>query len=337
MLVAVIVNTVPPDAPPEGKDLLVQAAAVEGAIRRLGHDTVRLTATLDLGGLRRRLLRVLPGAVFNLVEELDGRGSLIHLVPSLLESLAIPFTGSPAAPLFLTSHKIWTKKILLGGGVRTPPWLEARARRLAGAVARRSPSSFIIKAVWEHASFALDDDMVVREDSRARLRGRIEAAERKFGREMFAEGFIAGREFNISLLSRPAGVEVLPPAEIDFSDFPRGKPRIVGYRAKWEERSFEYIHTPRRFDFPASDRPLLDRLDRAARACWELFGLAGYARVDCRVDERGEAWVLEVNANPCLAPDGGFAFAGERSGRSYDEIIRSILDGARRKVTDKAG
>jgi D-alanine-D-alanine ligase len=331
MFVAIVLNAVSPRAGPEDRDLLVQADAVEGALRRLGHRTIRLTATLDLAALRRRILRWRPGAVFNLVEELDGSGSLIHLVPSLVESLAVHRTGSSAAALLLTSHKIWAKRILLGGGLPTPPWLESGGERLSGARAGR-PESFIVKAVWEHASFGLDDGMVARMISPARLRARIASAARRFGREMFAEGYIPGREFNVSLLAVPSGVEILPLAEIDFSAFPRGKPRIVGYRAKWEERSFEFSHTPRRFDFPSADRPLLARLRRAARDCWDLFGLSGYARVDFRADGRGRVWILEVNANPCLAPDGGFAFAAGRSGRSYDETVRAILAAARKKL-----
>ena len=331
MRVAVVINAVPPGARPEERDLLVQAAAVEGALRRLGHRTARLTATLDLSLLRRQLERWRPGAVFNLVEELDGRGSLIHLVPALLESLSLPRTGSSAAALLLTSHKILAKRTLSGGGLPTPAWLEAQGRRIEGVASWR-PGPFIVKAVWEHASFGLDDGMVARSGSLAGLRRRIAAATSRFGREMFAESYVPGREFNVSLLAAPSGVEMLPPAEIEFVGFPAGKPRIVGYRAKWEKASFEFDHTPRRVAFPAADRKLLGRLRRAALACWDLFGLSGYARVDFRTDRRGRAWILEVNANPCLAPDGGFAFAALRSGRSYEETIRAILSAAQKRV-----
>ena len=61
------------------------------------------------------------------------------------------------------------------------------------------------------------------------------------GRAYFAEEFIEGREFNLSVLGEPP--QVLPPAEIDFSTFPAGKPRIVGHVAKWDEASFEYHNT----------------------------------------------------------------------------------------------
>ena len=99
----------------------------------------------------------------------------------------------------------------------------------------------------------------------------------------------------------------------------------VGYRAKWDEESYEYRHTPRRFDFPESDAPLLERLRQTARACWHLFGLQGWARVDFRVDAEGHPWVLEVNANPCLSPDAGFAAALDRAGIDYGAAMERIL------------
>ena len=129
-------------------------------------------------------------------------------------------------------------------------------------------------------------------------------------------------------LGRAGGSGGPAPGEIDFSAFPPDKPRIVGHAAKWREDSFEFHHTPRRFDFPAEDEELLDRLRGLARSCWELFRLRGYARVDFRVDGDGQPWILEINTNPCLSPDAGFAAALERAGIAYDEAIRRIVQQA---------
>jgi D-alanine-D-alanine ligase len=103
---------------------------------------------------------------------------------------------------------------------------------------------------------------------------------------------------------------------------------VVGYRAKWEEGSLEFDHTPRRFDFPPADQPLLDRLASLALRCWQVFGLRGYARVDFRIDEAGEPWILEINANPCLSPDAGFYAALQRGSLSFEEGIARILEDA---------
>jgi D-alanine-D-alanine ligase len=102
----------------------------------------------------------------------------------------------------------------------------------------------------------------------------------------------------------------------------------VGYRAKWDPQSAEYQATPRRFDLPATDVPLLDEMRRLSRACWGLFGLRGYARIDFRLDAAGRPWILEVNVNPCLSPDAGFAAALEQAGIPYDEAVQRILTAA---------
>src|SRR5204863_416308 len=84
---------------------------------------------------------------------------------------------------------------------------------------------------------------------------------------------LGGSEFNLSIIAAPDGPRVLPPAEIDFSQFPVGRPKIVGYAAKWDEEAVEYRSTPRLFDFSADDQPLLDRLRAMSLEIWQLFGL----------------------------------------------------------------
>jgi D-alanine-D-alanine ligase len=199
----------------------------------------------------------------------------------------------------------------------------------SGGIPPVRPGTYIVKPVWEHGSLGMHDDAVVTVSDGAQLSARLHDAAGGRARAWFAERFVAGRELNLSLLAGEDGPEVLPPAEIDFSAFPEGKPRIVGYAAKWDERSFEFHHTPRRFDLPPEDAPLLARMAALARHCWELFGLRGYARVDFRVDEAGEPWVLEVNANPCLSPDAGFAAAVGRAGLTFAQAVGRIVRDAR--------
>jgi D-alanine-D-alanine ligase len=118
---------------------------------------------------------------------------------------------------------------------------------------------------------------------------------------------------------------VLPLAEMTFVDFPAGKPRIVDYEAKWDEASFGYNNTVRRFDFGPEDAGLLASLREISLACWKLFDLAGHVRVDFRVDAAGNPYVLEVNTNPCLSPDAGFAAAAARAGLTPEQVMARIL------------
>jgi D-alanine-D-alanine ligase len=184
-----------------------------------------------------------------------------------------------------------------------------------------------VKSVSEHASLGLDEDSVLGEDLTA-VTARLREQADRWGGAWFAEEYIDGREFNLAVLAGRQGPEVLPVAEIDFSTFPPGKRRVVGYRAKWEEDSFEFGNTPRRFDFPPCDRPLLDELQQLSQQCWRLFGLRGYVRVDFRVDAQSRPWILEINTNPCLSPDAGFAAAVERAGIGFECVVQRILDDA---------
>jgi D-alanine-D-alanine ligase len=173
------------------------------------------------------------------------------------------------------------------------------------------------------------DDAVVHAANYEQLLSLVCDTEARWQRPYFAERYIDGREFNLALWGgEPL---VLPPAEIDFSAFPTGKPRIVGQRAKFAAGSFEFENTPRRFAFPPADGPLIERLKALAGECWRLFGLQGYARVDFRCDAAGRPFILEINANPCLAPGSGFAAALAEAGIRYADGIEHIVADALRR------
>jgi D-alanine-D-alanine ligase len=301
----------------DSSDTLLEAQAIAATLERLGFETATLPVGLDLGAVERSLRELAPHAVFNLVESLEGRGRLLHLVPALLESLRLPFTGCSAHALATTSHKVAAKKLLRQADIATPAEL--------GEPGDDGP--WIVKSVFEHASLGLDDSSVVG-DARSAKRI-LEARRAEFGGEWFAERFVPGRELNVAILAAQPGPRVLPVAELEFEGYPPGKPAIVGYAAKWDVDSFEYRHTLRSFDV---EPELARRAERLALACWDLFGLDGYARVDFRVDASGLAFVLEINANPCLSPDAGFAAALERAGVDYGDAIASLVADARRRV-----
>ncbi len=332
MRMVVIHNAVTDDGPADELDVLDQVDAVREALRTLGHETYTLPAGLELGQLRDQLEARRPDLVFNLVESLAGHGRLIHLVPSLLDAMGLAYTGAPAEAIWLTSHKVMAKERMLAGGLPTPPWTGPRPpdwpSPLSYGDAGRYKSSgqrWIIKSLWEHASVGLEADNVVEGICDQSLEQAMEGRAPFLGGACFAEVFIEGREFNLSVLAGPQGPRVLPPAEIIFEGYGADRPRIVGYRAKWDVNSEEFRHTPRSFDFGPDDRPLLDEMQALASQCWQLFGLKGYARVDFRVDEHGRPWILEINANPCLSPDAGFAAALEKAGIDFPSAVKWIV------------
>lgn len=369
--IAIVHNAVTDPDRPDEADVLVQVDAVSRALTGLGYHPVPVPCDLDLAALKKTLEDIRPLGVFNLVESLGNRGSLIHVVPALLDVLAVPYTGCPAPAVYATSHKVMAKERLHLAGLPTPVWIDpfpldmpwqggldpgghrSGSTGINGAALSKTDSTapgnvtaghaasvhtstgkslkstlsaplWIIKSVWEHGSLGLEAENLVTGTAIAVAR-LLPARATALGGACFAEQFIAGREFNLSLLADRSGVQVLPPAEILFPDTPADQPAMVGFRAKWEEDSKEYQNTPRRFDFPPADAPLLAELESLARRCWHLFHLAGYARVDFRVDPSGRPFILEINTNPCLSPDAGFAAALSRAGISYAQAVQQMV------------
>jgi D-alanine-D-alanine ligase len=329
------------DAAAEGgdeasRDVFDQMDAVEAVlagtcgVRRVG-------ATLDLGRLKAEFLAERTDAVFNLAESVAGTDRLQVLVPLLLEELRVPFTGCAAAAMLLSNDKIASKQFLAAHGLPVPAcvrlvngeaavWPEASG---SGSLSD-GRGDWLVKAVSAHASLHLDDKSVLRGATVAQVAEKIRAEHAAHGIDFFAEQFVDGREFNISLLGRDnGGVDVMPVAEIDFSGMPAGQEKIVGYAAKWTEESAEYAGTVRTFDFAKRDAGLVAELAALSKKTWHAMNLSGYARVDYRVDADNRPFILEINTNPCLTPGAGFPAAAERGGLAYAQLVRRIVSLAR--------
>jgi D-alanine-D-alanine ligase len=319
MEVLILHDTVSPTANPDEADVLVQCAAISAALKKRGFDPRIRDVGFDLRSLAGDVGVRRPGLVFNLVESLEGKGRFISVVPAVLDAIRIPYTGCSSEALFLTSHKPTAKRLMRADKIPTPPWMTVE-----GCPAPWEGRS-IVKSIWEHASIGLDEDSVFEASDTKTLCRLMLEKQKAHGGEFFAEKFVDGREFNLSILGGKEGPEVLPPAEILFEGYDDDKPKVVGYRAKWHEESIEYRSTDRTFDFPKSDNKLLAKLRRISRDCWRLFSLRGYARVDFRIDRQGRPWVLEVNGNPCITPDSGFTAAAAKGGVGYEKMVERIV------------
>lgn len=320
MKVLVVHQQVPPDAARDVVDVLEQARAVAGALRSRGHQVVEYAASLDLRGLDACLGEDVE-VVFNLVEELAGSGRLAALIPALVSARGLPCTGAGAAELSLADDKVRAKLRLLAAGLPTPSFL---AR---GGLSSPEPprGKVILKARFEHGSLGLEAQSVCALPPEQELDSLLTAVEQGIGSEAFAEAYIDGREFNVTLLPQRGRLTPLQPVEILFEHLPADAPRVVGYRAKWDEQSLEYGSTPRRHQFPEQQTALLQRLTRVAVEACSALGVSSFCRVDFRVDLSGAIFVLEVNANPCLSLGAGFDAAVSAAGIGYDAAIDAIV------------
>jgi D-alanine-D-alanine ligase-like ATP-grasp enzyme/GNAT superfamily N-acetyltransferase len=302
---------------PDEEDTLVTVKSVVAALERLGYEAEPISIGFELARLKSLAGRN-PLAVFNLVEAIGGDDALAFLPCVALDHLKLPYTGVCGDAQLLIRSKVQTKYLLRLQGLPTPDWWEA---------GQPVPShrKVIVKSVHQHASLGMDSLSVVRgRHATQEIAGR----EQRYDGRFFAEGFIEGREFNVAVMENRGAPRVLPIPEIRFDALPRGRPSIVDWEAKWDTEAPAYYQTSRRFGLELREPRLAQRLTTLALDCWRLFELNGYARVDFRVDRRGQPFILEINANPCLAPDAGFVASAAQAGMGYDELIRAILANA---------
>ncbi|HVT59586.1 MAG TPA: D-alanine--D-alanine ligase [Thermoanaerobaculia bacterium] len=323
-------NPVDGDADPSTSDVLAQVDLVCAALGELG--VPAQPAALSGGRVWEELPVVAAEAgslIFNLVEAPPGLPSVHPDTAAVFELLGLPFTGSSAATLWLTTDKLATRALLAAQGLPVAPGGRLDPER--PALLERVPGPWILKPSCEDASLGLEGDPLCTSREAALARA-AELARRFPGQALLAERYLPGREFNVSILAGEgggnAGAGALPVAEIVFVDFPAEMARIVGYEAKWRPDSFAYTHTVRRFPNDRASQPLLRQLRLLALAAWDACGLSGYGRVDLRLDERGRPHILEVNANPCLAADAGFIAAAERAGLRPRDVVGRIVASA---------
>jgi D-alanine-D-alanine ligase len=312
----IIYNEPMPGALEDELDVLDQVAYIEKHLLEMNISVTRKGITENFMEEVAALSAEKPDFVFNLVESIRNKGELSYFIPALLNMYSIPYSGNSLEAIFFTTSKTVTSRMLKEAGINNPA-----SYRPSGMNLLKPGNRYIIKPVWEDGSLGITSDSVFDciPGFEEKLRGKDDA-------HWFIEDFIDGREFNISVLAGDKGPEVLPPAEIVFRDYDENRPKIVDFKAKWETGSFEFENTVR--EFPGSDLTpeFTARLKETAAACWRLFGLKGYARVDVRADSNGNIFVIEINANPCISPDGGFVAATIKAGYPFTEILRRIIN-----------
>jgi len=310
MRVLVLTSPPPPEPRPDTDDTEIQAEEIADCLRELGHEPTIVPFALP--HLVAALDGFDPHLVFNLVEDVPEGPDEVYRAAEYTDLRGFPHTGASAKALRRLGRKPGMKAMLSDAGLPVPPGL-----------GQADPDTrYIIKSVTEHASIGLDASSVVTGTGAAVIK--LAEREHSQGGEWFAEAYIDGREFNVALLERAQGVDVLPIAEILFKEHVGDAPKIVGYAEKWDTESPAYRNTPRAF--PEREEPLFAELERLSLAAWELFGLTGYARVDFRVDRDGHPFILEINANPCLAADAGFCAAASQMGLTQTDVVARIIE-----------
>lgn len=296
-------------------------AQIENALVPAGHTVQPLSVTDDVAALVQALRAAQPDLVINLVESFAGKSAMESGVASLLSLLGLRYTGSSPSSLALAGDKSVTKKVLAFHGIRTPEF----ATLYRGAVDWAGELEFplIVKPPQEDASLGISTRSVVRDVGELlRTMGEIQTL---YQQPVLVEQFIDGREFYVGVIGNQQAL-ALPLVELDFSAMPPDRPRVASYEAKWGDASHaEFAGT--RAVFPESlDPELAERIQRVALEAFHALRLRDYGRIDLRVTDDGEIYVIEVNPNCYLEKSGEFARAAARSGLEYDALVERIVE-----------
>jgi D-alanine-D-alanine ligase len=305
----------------KGSDLLIleTVEAIEKSLVTDGNEVVRVPVALD-GRWIERVRRGKFDLAFNLCECIDGIAAYEPAVISVLEVLSVPYTGSSSWTTAFCLRKHVVNALLERSGLPVPRW----AIVTPGSTLPTVGFPAICKPAAEDASVGVEQRSVVR-NMRA-LAARVDAMHERWN-EILVQRFIDGREVNVGIVDG----QVLPISEIRFDSMPKGMWRIVSYRSKWELGSDEDLGASPvcPAEMPA---PLAAELKRLALEAWKAVGGEGYGRVDIRIDSHGRPWILEVNANPDIAPDAGLARMAHAAGMDYPALVSAVCEaGARRQ------
>ena len=318
--IVILFNELSENAKQDELDILDQVELAENSLLELGYETSRMTLGFDIPQFLKEIQIEKPDMVFNLVESIQNHGEQLYFATALLNYLKIPYTGVRNEGMFITTNKPLAKHWMRNSGIPTASWFE-----LDELDKLDSNKTYLVKPKLEDGSLGFDDDLVFKGSDQT-FHPKIKTLSKN---NYFIEEYIDGREFNISVLGGNQGPEVLPIPEMMFIDFPSDKPKIMGYRAKWEEGSFEYENTARQFIDEKNEQILVEKLKNICIDCWKTFSLSGYVRVDFRVDKEGNPFVLEVNANPCITPGSGFYMACEQTGYTFTDATKRIIEDAK--------
>ena len=301
--------------------VLEEREDVQRALESIGYRASLFNMNADV----KRLIRVVeekqPDIIFNLCESVGNEAIHEMHVAGIYELLGVPYTGANAFALGTCLNKVRTKEILFYHKILTPKFALLRNITELNADAFDLSYPLIVKPSREDASVGIENDSVV--ENIMALKKRVRHVIQTYDQPALVEEYIEGRELNVAIMGNKKPI-VLPISEIDFSGLPEDYPKIVTYNGKWMQGTAEFVGTVGKC--PATLTADLERkIKDIALKAYRVMGCRDYARVDVRL-KNGTPYVLEVNPNPDMTDDAGFARSTRAYGLSFEDAIGNIIE-----------
>jgi D-alanine-D-alanine ligase len=296
------------------------AQEIESALRDLGHPVTSVRVTDADLFLRLRDFDPDKYIVLNWCEELPGIPHSEAMIARILTSMSFTYTGSPAEVLALSWDRDKVKQLLQQHAVPTPRWHIYPSPRADGW------DSFpaIVKPSQEHCSYGITSASVV--ETPDELAEQIAAVTERFRQPVLVEDFIDGREFHVSLWGNRSngGVQMLTPAEMDFSAFQSVRDRLCTFDSKYRPGSYHYEEIQVQIPAALNDTQLR-QLEQTSMEVYHIFGCLDYSRLDIRLRD-GTFYVLDINPNPDITLETSIVQSAELAGYSYGVMISHLIN-----------
>jgi D-alanine-D-alanine ligase len=290
-------------------------------LRRLGHDVLPVGVYDDLSPIRKSLRDFQPDITFMMLEEFHGVVTYDFAVISYLELMQQPYTGCNPRGLLLSKDKALSKKVLTYHRIPTPRFAVFPIGRTVHRPRKLSFPLFV-KSVIEDASFGISQASIVSNDQA--LAERVRFVHEKTGDDAIAEQYIEGRELYVGVIGNNR-LQTFPPWEMDFGKMPDDMARIATSRVKWDSK-YQERHGITTRAATGLDDVAKERISKLCKRVYRALSMSGYGRMDLRMTDAGEIFVIEANANPNIEYGEDFAESAETAGITYEALLQRILN-----------
>jgi D-alanine-D-alanine ligase len=287
----------------------------------LGHDVHALGIGGELNPIRKAVDEFKPDITFNLLEGFDDIVTWDQNVVGYLELLKTKYTGCNSRGMLLGRDKALAKKLLSYHRIRVADFVIA-ARGRVFRRPRRLAFPLFVKSLTMDSSIGISQASVV--ENEEKLQERVRFIHESIGTDALVERYIEGRELYVGILGNKR-LRALPIWELSFEKMPEDARKIATERLKW---SLTYQKKHGIVSGPARELPegLARRIQEVCKRVYQILYLSGYARIDLRLAESGEIFVIEANPNPQIARGEDFADAAAAAGLEYGPLLQQIVN-----------
>ena len=292
---------------------------VISTLKKIGHEVSPVGVYDNLSVIGNALMEHKPHIAFNLLEEFHGYPLYDQHVVSYLELMKQPYTGCNPRGLTICRDKALSKMVLAYHRIHVPAFAVFHMNRKVKR-SKRLKFPLLVKSISEEGSVGIARASIVNDDEK--LAERVEFIHRQTKTHAIAEQYIAGREIYVSVIGNQR-LQTYTPWELVIEKLPEGAPNIATSKLKWDPAYQEKVGVVTKA--AELDKTMRDKLERLSKKIYRTLFLSGYARLDYRVTDEGQIFLLEANPNPQIADQEDFADSARDSGVDYEALLQKIM------------